>query len=87
LNLHAKLMEREAAGRPVRVGLVGAGKFGTMFLAQVRRTQGMHLVGLADLNVELRDLRSMIAQVIEDPQMGPRVNPDAVAVLGASTSN
>src|SRR2546423_12603555 len=45
-------MEREAAGRPTRVGLVGAGKFGTMFLAQVRRTQGMHLVGLADLNVE-----------------------------------
>src|SRR6266536_195742 len=45
-------MEREAAGRPVRVGLIGAGKFGTMFLAQVRRTSGMHLVGLADLNVE-----------------------------------
>ena len=52
MNLHAKLMEREAAGRPVRVGLIGAGKFGTMFLAQVRRTPGMHLVGLADLNVE-----------------------------------
>ena len=51
MNLHAKLMEREAAGRPVRVGLIGAGKFGTMFLAQVRRTPGMHLVGLADLNV------------------------------------
>src|SRR6266566_4069649 len=45
-------MEREAAGRPVRVGLIGAGKFGTMFLAQVRCTPGMHLVGLADLNVE-----------------------------------
>src|SRR5437016_9543819 len=45
-------MEREAAGRPVRVGLIGAGKFGRMFLAQVRRTPGMHLVGLADLNVE-----------------------------------
>src|SRR5713226_3754945 len=45
-------MEREAAGRPIRVGLIGAGKFGTMFLAQVRRTPGMHLVGLADLNVE-----------------------------------
>src|SRR5947208_7560155 len=41
-------------------------------------------VNLADLNVELRDLRSMIAQAIEDPQMGPRLNPDAVAVLGAS---
>ena len=52
LNLHAKLLEREAAGRPVTVGLIGAGKFGTMFLAQVRRTRGMHLVGVADLNTE-----------------------------------
>jgi len=33
------------------VGLIGAGKFGTMFLAQVRRTRGMHLVGLADLDL------------------------------------
>jgi predicted homoserine dehydrogenase-like protein len=51
VNLHAMLLEREAAGRPVTVGLIGAGKFGTMFLTQVRRTPGMHLVGLADLNV------------------------------------
>src|SRR5262249_61500816 len=51
MNLHAKLLEREAAGRPVTVGLIGAGKFGTMFLSQVRGTRGMHLVGLADLNV------------------------------------
>ncbi len=52
MNLHAKLLEREARGRPIRIGLIGAGKFGTMFLAQVRRTPGMHLVGLADLNVQ-----------------------------------
>src|SRR5438552_16300922 len=52
VNLHALLLEREAAGRPVTVGLIGAGKFGTMFLTQVRRTRGMHLVGLADLDVE-----------------------------------
>jgi predicted homoserine dehydrogenase-like protein len=45
------LLEREAAGRPITVGLIGAGKFGTMFLTQVRRTCGMHLVGLADLDV------------------------------------
>src|ERR1700740_704431 len=45
------LLEREAAGRPVRIGLIGAGKFGTMFLTQVRRPSGMHLVGLADLNI------------------------------------
>src|SRR6187401_629247 len=52
MNLHALLLEREAAGRPVTVGLIGAGKFGTMFLAQVRRTRGMHLVGVADLSAE-----------------------------------
>ena len=33
------------------VGLIGAGKFGTMFMAQARLTQGMHLVGVADLDV------------------------------------
>ncbi len=51
MNLHSKLLEREAAGRPVTVGLIGAGKFGTMFLSQVRLTRGMHLVGVADLDV------------------------------------
>jgi predicted homoserine dehydrogenase-like protein len=45
------LLERDSAGRPVRVGLIGAGKFGTMFLTQVYRTRGMHLVALADLDV------------------------------------
>ena len=52
MNLHALLLERKAAGRPVTVGLIGAGKFGTMFLSQVRRTRGMHLVGIADLSAE-----------------------------------
>ena len=51
MNLHALLRQREAAGRPVTVGLIGAGKFGTMFLTQVRSTVGMHLVGVADLDV------------------------------------
>ena len=49
MNLSSMLRERAAAGRPVRIGQVGAGKFGTMFLSQVRLTPGMHLVGLADL--------------------------------------
>ena len=45
------LRERQAQGRPVTVGVVGAGKFGTMFLAQARTTDGMHVVAVADLNV------------------------------------
>jgi predicted homoserine dehydrogenase-like protein len=51
MNLYAKLLERESAGTPVTVGLIGAGKFGTMFLAQARLTRGMHVVGVADLDV------------------------------------
>ena len=51
MNLHALLLERKAAGRPVTVGLIGAGKFGTMFLSQARLTEGLHVVGVADLNV------------------------------------
>lgn len=51
MNLHRKLLEREAAGKPVRVGLIGAGKFGSMFLAQLPTTPGLHLVGIADLSI------------------------------------
>ena len=50
MNLHRLLLERKAAGKPVTVGLIGAGKFGLMFMSQVRLTDGMHLVGVADLN-------------------------------------
>ncbi len=50
MNLHHHLAARAAAGNPVRVGLIGAGKFGTMFLAQVRFTTGMHIAGIADLD-------------------------------------
>src|SRR5262249_32907980 len=52
MNLSTLLLEREAAGKPVTVGLIGAGKFGTMFLSQARLTHGLHVVAVADLNVE-----------------------------------
>ena len=42
MNLHAKLLQRQAEGRPVRIGLIGAGKFGSMYLAQIPRTPGVH---------------------------------------------
>jgi predicted homoserine dehydrogenase-like protein len=52
MNLHALLVERESQNRPVTVGLIGAGKFGTMFLSQARLSRGLHVVAVADLNVE-----------------------------------
>jgi predicted homoserine dehydrogenase-like protein len=51
MNLSRMLRERAAAGKPVRVGQIGAGKFGAMFLAQARTTEGLHVVAVADLNV------------------------------------
>jgi predicted homoserine dehydrogenase-like protein len=50
MNLHSKLLQRAADGKPVRIGLIGAGKFGSMYLAQIPRTPGVHLVGIADLS-------------------------------------
>ncbi len=52
MNLHALLRERAIEGRPIRVGVIGAGKFGSMFLAQARATPGIHVMGVADLSVE-----------------------------------
>jgi predicted homoserine dehydrogenase-like protein len=49
MNLHRLLLQRAADNRPLRVALIGAGKFGSMFLSQVRRTPGMHLVAVCDL--------------------------------------
>jgi len=43
------LAAREAEKRPVRVVLVGAGKFGSMYLSQARRTPGIHVLAVADL--------------------------------------
>jgi predicted homoserine dehydrogenase-like protein len=50
MNLYSKLVERQAEGRPIRVGLIGAGKFGSMYLAQACRMPGVHVVGIADLS-------------------------------------
>ena len=49
MNLYARLLDRENQGRPIRVGLIGAGKFAAMYLAQVPRTPGIRLVAIADL--------------------------------------
>jgi predicted homoserine dehydrogenase-like protein len=52
MSLHRQLQQRAAEGRPIRVALIGAGKFGSMYLAQVPRTPGVHLAGIADLSPE-----------------------------------
>jgi len=48
MNLYAKLQQRK--DDPLRIGVIGAGKFGAMYIAQVPKTPGVHLVGIADLS-------------------------------------
>ena len=35
MSLHLQLQQRAAQNKPVRVVLIGAGKFGSMYLAQI----------------------------------------------------
>ncbi|HUR89272.1 MAG TPA: Gfo/Idh/MocA family oxidoreductase [Ramlibacter sp.] len=50
MSLYAKLQQRAADNKPIRIGLIGAGKFGSMYLAQIPNTPGVHLAGIADLS-------------------------------------
>ena len=45
MNLATMIAKRAEEGRPIRVGMIGAGKFGTMFLAQAERQKGIHIKG------------------------------------------
>jgi predicted homoserine dehydrogenase-like protein len=50
MNLMPLLAARREAGRPVRAGLIGAGKFGSMFLSQVPTIPGLEVAVIADLD-------------------------------------
>jgi len=52
MNLYSLLQARADDGRPVRAGLIGAGKFGSMFLSQVPSTPGLEVTAIADLSPE-----------------------------------
>jgi predicted homoserine dehydrogenase-like protein len=52
MNLHHLLKARASEGRPVRAVLIGAGKFGSMYLSQVQRTPGLQILAVADLAPE-----------------------------------
>ena len=50
--LHQRLAELESEGRPIQVGIIGAGTFGTQIVAQTCRMQGMRIAAIADLKLE-----------------------------------
>ncbi len=82
MNLSTLLAERAAGGRPVRVGLIGAGKFGSMVLAQVQRIAGFHVVGVADLDVG--KARASLQRVGWPPERYGARSLDSAAASGAT---
>jgi predicted homoserine dehydrogenase-like protein len=87
LNLQSRLAARVDANRPVRVGLIGAGKFGSMFLAQVPSIQGLDVAMICDLDPDRakaacrgvgwdagRIARTRFAQVGRDACLDERVD-------------
>jgi predicted homoserine dehydrogenase-like protein len=94
MNLHRMLAERAAQGQPLRVGLIGAGKFGAMYLVQAKHTPGIHIVGIADLSPERA--RASLARTAWAPERyaarsfaeaaksgGTHVTADALALVAA----
>jgi predicted homoserine dehydrogenase-like protein len=78
MNLHRLLQQRAAAGQSVRVGLIGAGKFGSMFLNQVLTMPGLEVPVVADLDPERA--RAACATVGWDP---PRIDRTRFITSGA----
>jgi predicted homoserine dehydrogenase-like protein len=93
MNLYRLLQKRADAGRKLRVGLIGAGKFGSMFLSQVPTTPGLEVAVIADLspdrarqacrNVGWTDERIAATRFVDDA--GPMIaSPDVEVVVEAT---
>src|SRR5437773_4872942 len=88
MNLHRLLNARLAAGKPVRVALIGAGKFGSMFLSQVPHTPGLEVPVIVDLDpdrareacrtVGWDEARAAATQFTDDPSAAGGGNIDVI---------
>jgi predicted homoserine dehydrogenase-like protein len=81
VNLHSLLEQRESDRRPIRVGLIGAGRFGTMYLSQARNIPGVHVVAIADINVKRAEGAFALVGWPED-----QIAPDIATALANRTT-
>lgn len=82
MNLFKLLKTREETGKLLRVGLIGAGKFGAMYLSQVARTPGMQMVGIADLSPDRA--RTSLARVGWKPEQYSATSLEEAAKTGTT---
>jgi predicted homoserine dehydrogenase-like protein len=84
MNLYRLLQKRLDAGRPVRVGLIGAGKFGSMFLSQVPTTPGLEVAAIADLAPDRARNACRRVGWTEDRIAATRFTDDTNAMIAAA---
>jgi predicted homoserine dehydrogenase-like protein len=82
VGLYARLCERAGQRRPLSVGLIGAGKFGAMYLAQAPKTPGVHIAAIADLSPEAARLN--LGRVGWKPEQYGAASIDAALATGAT---
>lgn len=49
--IHSLLAQRAAENRPIRIGIIGTGKFGAGLVAQISQMRGMDVSVIADINL------------------------------------
>lgn len=87
IGLNEELAAREAAGRPVRIGMIGAGQMGVDVVAEVNMMKGIDVIVVADIDKkrarEAYRIGMMQGEVVE---AGSAEEADA-AVAPESTSS
>jgi predicted homoserine dehydrogenase-like protein len=78
MSLYEKLLQRERAGRPIAVGLVGAGQMGTGLVSQVACMQGMRVTAIADIALE-RARHAFTAAGVPDEAIVEAADPSSAA--------
>ena len=82
MYLYQQLRARADATRPVRVGLIGAGKFGSMFLSQAPSTVGLDVSVIADLDPERARAACRAVGWHDARVAGTRFTADALDAIG-----
>lgn len=52
MTLYGKMLEREAEGNPIKVGVIGAGQMGSGMVSQISTIPGMVVAGISDINID-----------------------------------
>jgi predicted homoserine dehydrogenase-like protein len=63
IGLNEELERRQAAGNPVRIGLIGAGQMGTDVIAETSMMKGIQVVASADIDIQRAVAGYQIGQV------------------------